>query len=113
MTCESNADGKLSEKKMEEEDSLRTVECLRGRLLAERVASRNAKEEAEIKGTKVCTSKIKPNCTKSWVLHCCPYNYEVTGSRRENRLLQKYKVKLRTIDPRGPTLFPIPRIAGA
>ncbi|XP_016437585.1 uncharacterized protein LOC107763610 [Nicotiana tabacum] len=59
MTCESNADGKLSEKKMEEEDSLRTVECLRGRLLAERVASRNAKEEAEIKGTKLIELEYK------------------------------------------------------
>lgn len=33
---------------------MRTVECLRGRLLAERAASRNAKEEAELMGTRVC-----------------------------------------------------------
>lgn len=46
MNPGANADGKLSEK-VEAEDNLRTVECLRGRLLAERVASRNAKEEAE------------------------------------------------------------------
>ncbi|GAA0151715.1 hypothetical protein LIER_10374 [Lithospermum erythrorhizon] len=32
---------------MGEEDGLRTVECLRGRLLAERLASRNAKDAAE------------------------------------------------------------------
>ncbi|KAG5404380.1 hypothetical protein IGI04_010499 [Brassica rapa subsp. trilocularis] len=37
-------------KKMEEEEKegMRTVECLRGRLLAERQASRSAKEEAEL-----------------------------------------------------------------
>lgn len=38
---------------MEEEDSLRKVECLRGRLLAERVASKNAKQDAEKLGNKV------------------------------------------------------------
>lgn len=43
----------LREKIMEEGDSVWTVECLRGRLLAERVASRNAKEEADQLGTKV------------------------------------------------------------
>lgn len=39
---------------MEEENSFRKVECLRGRLLAERVASRNAKQQAQIMGNKVC-----------------------------------------------------------
>ncbi|XP_059643426.1 uncharacterized protein LOC132285272 [Cornus florida] len=39
-----NADQKW---RMEEEDGLRIVECLRGRLLAERVASRVAKEDAK------------------------------------------------------------------
>lgn len=38
---------------MEKEDGLRTVECLRGRLLAERAASRKAKEDAELFGNKV------------------------------------------------------------
>lgn len=38
---------------MEKEDSLRTVECLRGRLIAERAASRKAKEDAELMGNKV------------------------------------------------------------
>lgn len=38
---------------MGEEDALRTVDCLRGRLLAERVASKNAKEEAQLMGNKV------------------------------------------------------------
>ncbi|XP_010509354.1 PREDICTED: uncharacterized protein LOC104785782 [Camelina sativa] len=41
----------FASKKMEEEEEkegLRTVECLRGRLLAERQVSRSAKEEAEI-----------------------------------------------------------------
>ncbi|RQP01485.1 hypothetical protein POPTR_016G082700v4 [Populus trichocarpa] len=40
-------------KKMEGEDSLRTLECLRGRLLAERQASKIAKEEAELMGNKL------------------------------------------------------------
>ncbi|MCD7452812.1 hypothetical protein HAX54_018253 [Datura stramonium] len=53
------ANGKMSEKKMEEEDSLRRVECLRGRLLAERVASRNAKEEAHIMGNKITELETK------------------------------------------------------
>ncbi|KAJ6870943.1 hypothetical protein NC652_036573 [Populus alba x Populus x berolinensis] len=38
---------------MEGEDSLRTLECLRGRLLAERQASKIAKEEAELMGSKL------------------------------------------------------------
>ncbi|GMH26417.1 hypothetical protein Nepgr_028260 [Nepenthes gracilis] len=41
------------EKKMEGEEVLRTVECLRGRLLAERQASRAAKENAEFMANKV------------------------------------------------------------
>ncbi|CAN4109641.1 unnamed protein product [Withania somnifera] len=53
MIAEENADGKWSEKKMEKEDGLRTVECLRGRLIAERAASRKAKEDAELMGNKV------------------------------------------------------------
>ncbi|KAJ6870959.1 hypothetical protein NC652_036584 [Populus alba x Populus x berolinensis] len=40
-------------KKMEGEDSSRTLECLRGRLLAERQASKIAKEEAELMGSKL------------------------------------------------------------
>lgn len=38
---------------MEGDDGVRTVECLRGRLLAERQASRVAKENAERLGNKV------------------------------------------------------------
>ncbi|KAJ6994518.1 lisH domain-containing protein [Populus alba x Populus x berolinensis] len=38
---------------MEGRDSLRTLECLRGRLLAERQASKIAKEEAELMGNKL------------------------------------------------------------
>ena len=41
--------------KMEGRDSWRTLECLRGRLLAERQASKIAKEEAELMGNKVCS----------------------------------------------------------
>ncbi|KAL7248222.1 hypothetical protein ACSBR2_003017 [Camellia fascicularis] len=48
-----NVDGKWSGKKMEGEDGLRTTECLRGRLLAERAASRAAKEDAEQLGNKL------------------------------------------------------------
>ncbi|CAK7342894.1 unnamed protein product [Dovyalis caffra] len=40
-------------KKMEGDDSLRTLECLRGRLLAERQASKIAKEEAELMENKL------------------------------------------------------------
>lgn len=36
------------------DDGLKTVECLRGRLLAERVASKAANEEADNLGIKVC-----------------------------------------------------------
>ncbi|KAI8013908.1 hypothetical protein LOK49_LG05G00589 [Camellia lanceoleosa] len=48
-----NVDGKWSGKKMEGDDGLRTMECLRGRLLAERAASRAAKEDAEQLGNKL------------------------------------------------------------
>ncbi|KAL8036136.1 hypothetical protein ABFX02_12G140200 [Erythranthe guttata] len=53
MSVEGNADSNWGGKKVEEEDSLRTVDCLRGRLLAERVASKNANEEAEHLGNKL------------------------------------------------------------
>ncbi|KAK8280517.1 hypothetical protein V6Z12_D09G180700 [Gossypium hirsutum] len=39
--------------KMERDEGLRTLECLRGRLLAERQASKTAKEDAELMGNKV------------------------------------------------------------
>ncbi|KAL0338378.1 UNVERIFIED_CONTAM: hypothetical protein Sangu_1359900 [Sesamum angustifolium] len=45
MSGKENADANLSE--MEGDDSARTVNCLRVRLLAERVASRNARQEAD------------------------------------------------------------------
>ncbi|KAL4295226.1 hypothetical protein GQ457_12G009170 [Hibiscus cannabinus] len=38
---------------MESEEGLKTVECLRGRLLAERQASHNAKQDAELMGHKL------------------------------------------------------------
>ncbi|KAL7095722.1 hypothetical protein ACP275_10G041800 [Erythranthe tilingii] len=53
MTERKNADAKWSENKSEGEDSVKTVNCLRGRLLAERVASRNATEEADQLGNKL------------------------------------------------------------
>ncbi|XP_073060190.1 uncharacterized protein [Primulina eburnea] len=48
-----NGDAKRSEKRLEGEDMVRTVDSLRGRLLAERMVSRNAKEEAEQLGNKL------------------------------------------------------------
>ncbi|XP_051132325.1 uncharacterized protein LOC127252251 [Andrographis paniculata] len=48
-----NADAKWSENQMEGEDTERTVNCLRGRLLAERTASRKARDEAEQLGNKL------------------------------------------------------------
>ncbi|XP_055807965.1 uncharacterized protein LOC129876533 [Solanum dulcamara] len=59
MIAEENAEGKWSEKKMENEDGLRTVECLRGRLIAERAASRKAKEDAELMGNKLIELETK------------------------------------------------------
>ncbi|WMV52321.1 hypothetical protein MTR67_045706 [Solanum verrucosum] len=47
------------EKKMEKEDGLRTVECLRGRLIAERAASKKAKEDAELMGNKLIELETK------------------------------------------------------
>ncbi|KAH0720893.1 hypothetical protein KY284_005923 [Solanum tuberosum] len=44
---------------MEKEDGLRTVECLRGRLIAERVASKKAKEDAELMGNKLIELETK------------------------------------------------------
>ncbi|CAN6977924.1 unnamed protein product [Brassica oleracea var. botrytis] len=44
----SSASKKMDEEEEEEKEGLRTVECLRGRLLAERQVSRSAKEEAEL-----------------------------------------------------------------
>ncbi|KAL3357079.1 hypothetical protein AABB24_017654 [Solanum stoloniferum] len=48
-----------SKKKMEKEDGLRTVECLRGRLIAERAASKKAKEDAELMGNKLIELETK------------------------------------------------------
>lgn len=45
--------GHFSSKKMEGDEGLNTVACLRGRLLAERQASKVAKEEADSMGNKV------------------------------------------------------------
>ncbi|XWS43662.1 hypothetical protein CRYUN_Cryun16bG0122400 [Craigia yunnanensis] len=52
-------DSKWSEKKMKGDDGLRTVECLRGRLLAERQASKTAKEDAELMGNKLIELETK------------------------------------------------------
>ncbi|XP_049402219.1 uncharacterized protein LOC125865983 [Solanum stenotomum] len=44
---------------MEKEDGLRTVECLRGRLIAERAASKKAKEDADLMGNKLIELETK------------------------------------------------------
>ncbi|XP_059427772.1 uncharacterized protein LOC132161630 [Corylus avellana] len=53
MISVSMEDGKCSDTNMEGDGGLRTVECLRGRLVAERQASRLAKENAELLGNKL------------------------------------------------------------
>lgn len=53
ISIDSEMDFSCSGKKMEIGEGLITLECLRGRLLAERQASRSAKEEAEVMGEKV------------------------------------------------------------
>ncbi|XP_019155120.1 PREDICTED: uncharacterized protein LOC109151978 isoform X2 [Ipomoea nil] len=58
MTSEDNIDRNLGEKMMGEE-VMRTVEFLRGRLLAERVASRKAKEAAQLMGNKLVYLETK------------------------------------------------------
>ena len=45
----------------EEKEGLRTVECLRGRLLAERQVSRFVKDEADLITRKVSFTKYKYN----------------------------------------------------
>ncbi|XP_042475006.1 uncharacterized protein LOC122057076 [Macadamia integrifolia] len=52
MLASDNAEKKWREKSVEGDDGLR-IECLRGRLLAERTASRVAKEEAELMQNKL------------------------------------------------------------
>ncbi|KAK1403441.1 suppressor protein SRP40 [Heracleum sosnowskyi] len=53
VTYGSNVAAKQSAKKVEGDDGIKTVECLRGRLLSERVASKAANEEADILGNKL------------------------------------------------------------
>lgn len=52
-----NFASKKMEEEEEKEEGQRTVECLRGRLLAERQVSRSAKEEAELITRKVTLIK--------------------------------------------------------
>lgn len=51
----------FSAKKVEGDDGLKTLECLRGRLLSERVASKAANEEADILRNKVSTLCLLDN----------------------------------------------------
>ncbi|KAF9598425.1 hypothetical protein IFM89_027858 [Coptis chinensis] len=54
MLDDGKKDRKWREKILEEDPGLWTVECLRGRLLAERVASKATKQNAELMENKVC-----------------------------------------------------------
>ncbi|GKA97927.1 hypothetical protein Tco_0825821 [Tanacetum coccineum] len=47
MMANDSSTSKWSEKTMEEDEGLRTVECLRGRLLAERASSKAANDESD------------------------------------------------------------------
>ncbi|XP_074368908.1 uncharacterized protein LOC141708949 [Apium graveolens] len=53
MTSSGNVAAKQSGKEMEGDDGLKTLECLRGRLLAERAVSRATNEEADKLGNKL------------------------------------------------------------
>ncbi|KAJ4971500.1 hypothetical protein NE237_004599 [Protea cynaroides] len=53
MQVGDDAEKKWREKNVEGDDGSRTIECLRGRLLAERTSSRAAKEEAELMRSKL------------------------------------------------------------
>ncbi|MCL7045648.1 hypothetical protein MKW94_005835 [Papaver nudicaule] len=53
MVVDGNGSNKWREKEMEGENNLRTLECLRGRLLAERVASKSAKDDADFMENKL------------------------------------------------------------
>ncbi|XP_077216532.1 uncharacterized protein LOC143851091 [Tasmannia lanceolata] len=53
MQSDGFGDQKWRDKMMEGEDGSRTIDCLRGRLLAERVTSKATKEEAELIGEKL------------------------------------------------------------
>ncbi|KAJ0771498.1 hypothetical protein HanPI659440_Chr07g0269781 [Helianthus annuus] len=53
MVADDSFSSKWSEKRLDKDEGLRTVECLRGRLLAERAASKAANDESEQIGKKV------------------------------------------------------------
>lgn len=55
---------------MEGDDGLSTVQCLRGRLLAERQASRVAKENAKLLETKVCYALSNSSIVIKVSIHC-------------------------------------------
>ncbi|KAJ9181650.1 hypothetical protein P3X46_009758 [Hevea brasiliensis] len=79
-------------KKMEGEDSLRTLECLRGRLLAERQASRVAKEEAQRMGDKLIELENK--------------------LREETKLMQRAEKKLKFLKKKLESLKISPTFEG-
>ncbi|POO02465.1 hypothetical protein TorRG33x02_014490 [Trema orientale] len=78
-------DRKCSYKKMGGNDGWRTVECLRGRLLAERQASKIAKEEAECMGNKLIELE---NMLKE----------EIKLRNKAEKKLKKLKMKLQTLN---------------
>lgn len=65
---------------MERDEGLRTLECLRARLLAERQASKTAKEDAELMGNKVRSSFINLNVKGKKIRSFCLF-YWTAGNR--------------------------------
>ncbi|KAI9121922.1 hypothetical protein K1719_006611 [Acacia pycnantha] len=89
ITNAGKEDPKLRGQKMEGDEGLNTVECLRGRLLAERQASRVANEEAESMGNKLVELEKK-------------LRDEIELREKAEKKLKKLKKKLQSLK-----LFPI------
>ncbi|KAF7804512.1 polycomb group protein Pc-like [Senna tora] len=83
-TVSVNHDPQWSGKKMEGDEGFNTVECLRGRLLAERQASRVAKQEAESMDYKLVELEKR-------------LRYEIKLRERAERKLRKLKNKLESL----------------
>ncbi|KAL8136012.1 hypothetical protein AgCh_010568 [Apium graveolens] len=66
VTSGGNVAAKLSVRKVEGDDGLKTIECLRGRLLSERVASKAANQEADNLGYKLIELQIKLKEEVEW-----------------------------------------------
>ncbi|KAJ8747078.1 hypothetical protein K2173_014485 [Erythroxylum novogranatense] len=94
MAATAQEDKRLSEcKKLEGEDGFNTVECLRARLLAERQASRVAKENAEMMGNKLVELENK--------------------LREETKLMKKAGKKLKCLNKKLESLNISPALQGS